>query len=271
MNRYIIIIIVLFPTCSSKEMRIEDLKFNEVEKYFIKKNNVRESIISYDTAALKNFTFTKSSRWDYKQLLEFCKNGIGTGIIKYDTNGNIISHYIREIMGTDQKFIYDSLGLLTRKIYDTDFRAEYSLRYNYDPKKRELFQIWEQIDRKDSTTYRFNSKGFIISENGHFHDDKSIERTYEKTYSYEKDTLKKTITFYVNDYHKMIKSEENYFYKSNIINQIETKYSYSTINNLDYYPGIIKSIKQFDNKGLPVRLIETNENKIEIIKLIENR
>jgi len=174
-------------------------------------------------------------------------------------------------MGTNQNFEFDSFQFLRKKIYTTDFSAQYSITYLFDNKQRKLYQLWTYGTERDTTVFTFNSSGFVINEKGRMHDDKSRDRTFTKDYLYKNDTLSKIITILTNDYKHLSKTEENFFYQNGKIDKIEILYLYSSIGEIGY-PLILKCIKEFDNRGLPVRYIETystlNKN---IIKLIENK
>jgi hypothetical protein len=252
---------ILFFSCSSNDLKINDLKFNDTEKRGIRNNGILESVISYDTARLN-----LSMRFPY-----FCKFGQGTEIIKYDKYGNIIYHKVREFMGISQSFEYDSLQLLTRKIYVTDYKAEFLVKNIFDGKNRKLFQIWTYGDLIDTTRFVFDESGYLQNESGQFHDDISIRRTYSKEYLYEEDKLYKTVTVYPEGQKYLIKKEENLSYKNGMLHKIEIVYDYSSTEKNNDYPMPLKLVKEFDEKGLPVRLVETNQNNNTIIKLIKNK
>jgi len=190
-------------------------------------------------------------------------------LIEYDSNGNIIRHKIREYGGTTQNFEFDSLQLLRRKIHTTDFSTNYSVSYLLENKQQKLYQFWAYGNESDTTVFTFNSSGFVINERGRMHDDKSGDRTFYKDYLYENDTLYTIITSFTNDYEHLSKTKETLFYKNGKINQIEIVYVYSDTDDINY-PLILNLIKEFDNKGLPIRYIETYANNKKIVKLIEN-
>lgn len=261
-TNFIVIVCIFFGSCTSKELKIQDLKFNNSEKQWIEANKIQSSIISYDSSC-----FEKPLN---KRFVSFCVEGIGTVLIEYDSNGNIIRHKIREYGGTTQNFEFDSLQLLRRKIHTTDFSAIYSVSYLFANKQQRLYQFWTYGNEIDTSVFTFNSLGFVLNEKGRMHDDKSRDRTFDKDYLYKNDTLYKIITSFTNNYKHLTKTEETLFYKNGKINKIEILYLYSSIDKI--YPLILKLVKEFDNNGLPIRCIETysNLNK-NIIKVIENK
>lgn len=268
MKIFKILLPFILLSCTSKDLRIEHLKFNDIERSTIKINKIKESRINYDTTVLNMLSLSNSS-YDREKLIEFCKNGIGTGLIKYDSSGNIVYHNIKEFMGTTQSFEYDSLGLLKKKVYDTDFRAEFNIRYVFDNKNLELFQIWTQDISADTTLFKFNDKGYIISEKGRFHDDKSGDRKYLRKYLYRNDSLVNITTSYFNDFRHLTRTEESFTYRKDVISKIEKLFYYSTLDTLS--PQIVKETKEFDNKGLPVRIKEKYQDSSYVIKIIENK
>lgn len=267
---FIIFIFLSFWSCNSKQLRIEDLKFNNIEKDFIRINKIQESVISNDSASLPKAKFIKNEQLNHELFITYCKEGYGTGIIKYDSNGNIIYHHINEFWGTTQRFEFDSLQLLINKEYFTDFSAEYTIKYHFDNNKNALYQLWTYGSETDTTIFLFNVAGFVTNETGHLHDDNANNRTFSKDYLYKKDTLYKIITLYQKDYKGLTKTEENFYYKKGKINRIAISNTYSAMPKINSPLTLLNLVKEFDDKGLPIRYIETYQGSIAIVMLIKN-
>jgi hypothetical protein len=261
--------IITFIGCSPEQLKIEDLKFYEYGKNSINAFKIKESVITYDTSLIDSILI-KNKDINKATILKMCKEGYGTGIIKYDTNGNIVYDHVNEYMGTTQKFKYDTLQLLTEKIYDTDFQALYTIKYSFDGKNKTLYQFWTYGEVTDTTMLYFDKTGNLVKETGYLHDDKSRKRKYTKEYTSVNDTLKKILWTYIGDYENLVRKEEYIFRKKEILAKIEEFYYYSTkLNN--NVPRLLKLNKEYDKRGLPEREIITYEGNDPIIKLITNK
>jgi len=265
---YQILLIFLF-CCNSDVLEISNLRVVDPEKIALKENNIRESIIMYDTASFSKALFTKDKVFHQDQFMEFCKEGFGTGFIKYDSNGNIVERNIREFMGTVETYRYDSLQLPIQKDYDTDFTASYTVSNFFDKENRRLYQYWKGGDAQDTTIFDFNNKGLIASETGRLHDDKTIKRTYRKEYFYEDNNLAKIITTFTDKNHSYTQSIETMKYKDGLINERITLYE--GLNEAISLLPIKKETILYNEKGLPIRLILATGRGREIIKTILNR
>lgn len=267
---FIIFIIAIFCSCNSKNLRLKDLKFNNIEKDFIRINKIQESVISYDSSSFPKAKFMKNGQLNHELFITYCKEGYGTGVIKYDSNGNIIYHHINEFWGTTQRFQFDSLQLLINKEYFTDFSAEYTIKYHFDNKKFALYQLWTDGSETDTTIFLFNVAGYVTNETGHLHDDKDRNRTFIKDYFYKEDTLYKITTLYQNDYKELTKTEENFYFQKEKLSRIEISNTYSEKQKTNARLTLLKIVKKYDDRGLPIKRIEIYQGGITIVKLIKN-
>lgn len=160
-------------------------------------------------------------------------NSIFAGYKIYDGK-SLIKDKIFGWMGPYILYKYNKKGYLISKNYDTDFIAKYKVTTKFFPHKKQLKQYWYIHDHIDTTTYTFNDDAILIKENGHFHDDKSHNRKYEKSYHYnDKIKLIRTNTAFQNDYDDL----------------------QSTIETFEYVGEIIRKSKKTSTYGLRRRLV----------------
>lgn len=160
----IFLLMYLMLGAEGKRLPVNALKFPNAEWAFILKNNVDTMyMVSPDTVL--NFGYSDT---------------FGTAIY----NAGLPAHItIVTLGGYGESFEYNKRGWVKNKIYDTDFRAAFKVKYSYAPGNMTLQQYWSG-NSEDTCYFQFNTAGQLVSSLEYSNDDHGKGRLYKRTFSY---------------------------------------------------------------------------------------
>lgn len=227
MKKLIIVIsLCLLGSCGKKEkMKIEDLKFSNIEQRAILKNGIK-----------KTYLISGSS-------LRFNKKYDTIGYLRYNEGGNIIEENIKGTFGTRVEYKYDSLNIEVDKKYTTDFVAEFNYNYEFDPDSLILYKKYKNAIHKNingqkpriSGKFKFNRLGFLVEKSAYQNNDLGAGGRWITEYKYDSlnrlklenafvdlSEIKDTLTYW----HTAYRRNTTYFYTHNRVDSAQTVFFY---------------------------------------------
>jgi len=203
----------------TKPLKLSDLKFPDVEKEAIKRNNI-------DTV----FLISKNVLLNLRLFNIVGHDTIGFN--NYDAFGNILTEQRKEFDGHFVQFEYDSLGFLKHKIFSTDVELQYKVDYQFNSNNRMFQQFWTYKYHTDTSFYKFDIHGKLISTDESNHATLGVHMRTKYDYNERNLLITKTDSFLFsrNDsaFYKLNQGEKANFPVKNI-----TKYHYSG-NKIDF-------------------------------------
>jgi len=171
-------VLVMFISCEQREVNISELKFIDYNKEGVALNRVDTTY-----CCLRKGRLLKNVEGDTVRF------------IVYDSLGNETSHIYKGIMGTAVYNKYNSMGLLERKVYVTDYRAEHDLKYFINKEKRVLYRICWFANTSDTNLVYFDKDLRVVQEDGHELVD-GVGNSFVTNYEYDGDVLVRKETKY---------------------------------------------------------------------------
>ncbi|SNR15970.1 hypothetical protein [Tenacibaculum jejuense] len=222
-NQLIIISAILLLNCTnSNQLKIQDLKFPDVNEKSIRKNNVKE--------------IYKIAGSDFGQ---YQKNDT-ISILKYNIQGKLINEYIiiiKALYSYDVSYQYDSLNLVSKKIHSSDFTNEFDFVYELKPDSLLLYQKYKSPTYKNisgkipviSGTFKFNKQGYLIEKSQYENNDFDAGRRYITQYTY--DSLHQLLSEKKFLDLSIIKDSANYNYYTSYKNTVKYYYTDQKIDS----------------------------------------
>lgn len=189
---FIILTISLFCCNKNKSLKITDLNFSDINKEHILKNNIRKTLL-----------ISGHDYWNQKKLDTI-------GLYIYDINGNLKELRINNFFGHRERYEYDSLKLVIKKIFDTDFTIEFNYRYEFDKDSLTLFKYYVK------PTMDISEKEFVIpAAVSKFNNDGLITENFQNQDN-DYGTGGRVYTKYIYDSLNFLITKKSHFYKGKI-------------------------------------------------------
>ena len=178
-NKLVTILLIgfLWNCTNSNQLKIQDLKFPDVDEKSIKENNVKE--------------IYKIAGSDFGQY----KKNDTISILKYNAQGKLINEYVRVkgFYSYSVSYQYDLLNLVSKKIHSSDFTNEFDFVYELKPDSLLLYQKYKSPTYKNITgkipvisgTFKFNKLGYLIEKSQYENNDFDAGRRYITQYTYD--------------------------------------------------------------------------------------
>lgn len=232
-------------------MKIEDLKFSDIEQQAIAKNGIK-----------KTYLVSASNIKPYRKHDTI-------GVVKYNENGNILGKTIKGVFGTRIEYKYDSLNIEVGKKYSTDFATEFNFDYEFIPDSLILYKRYKNPIHKNingnnpriSGKFKFNKLGFLIEKSAYQNNDLGAGGRWTTQYKYDSLNKLKSEKTYVNlskvidtatKWHMPFSRKTMYFYTGKKIDSARTTYFYLNDQGLK---GNYHKITLYNKDGLVKKTI----------------